>query len=120
MSQVYGGGYNGAKGVDIGSDKLVMACFDQKGITIIPSDTSDKQTPTIVAFTEQERVVGLAAAHQRKRNLKNTFKYFSRFMGLTADCTEQIELEKKFIIFDVDTNKDDKSITFPMTIEGIK
>ena len=41
-------------------------------------------------------------------------------MGLTADCTEQIELEKKFIIFDVDTNKDDKSIIFPMTIEGIK
>ena len=64
--------YHGALGVELGSSKIVMACFGLKGLEIILSETSDKSTQAIVAYTASERIIGLAASHQRKRNLKNS------------------------------------------------
>ena len=83
-----GVGYQGALGVEFGSQKMVMACFDTSGVDVILSETSDKSTPAIVAYTKSERIIGLAASNQRKRNQKNSLQYIHRFLGLTADCLE--------------------------------
>lgn len=50
-----------AIGIDAGSYKTVLACVKQRGIEIVLSDTSEKVTPTIAAYTNDERVVGAAA-----------------------------------------------------------
>jgi len=50
-----------AIGIDAGSYKTVLACVKQRGIEIVLSQTSEKVTPTICAFTDSERVVGAAA-----------------------------------------------------------
>lgn len=50
-----------AIGIDAGSYKTVLACVKQRGIEIVLSETSAKWTPTNVAYTAQERVVGDAA-----------------------------------------------------------
>lgn len=42
----------------------------------------------IVAFTEEERLIGDAAYNQQKKNFKNTLQFFPRFMGLNADCID--------------------------------
>lgn len=61
-----------AIGIDAGSYKTVLACVKQRGIEIVLSQTSEKVTPTICAFTDSERVVGAAAQNQMKRNFKNS------------------------------------------------
>jgi molecular chaperone DnaK (HSP70) len=42
----------------------------------------------VVAFTEEERIIGDSAIGQQKKNFKNTLQFFPRFMGLNTDCTE--------------------------------
>jgi len=44
-----------ALGIDTGSYKSVLACVKSKGIEIVLSESSGKSTPTLVAFTDQER-----------------------------------------------------------------
>ena len=61
-----------AIGIDAGSYKTVLACVKQRGIEIVLSETSEKVTPTICAFTDSERVVGASAQNQMKRNFKNS------------------------------------------------
>lgn len=75
-----------ALGIDIGSYKTVLASFHHKNVEIILSDSSNKSTPSILAFTEQERLVGDAAQNQMKRNFVNTLQFFPRFLGLNTDC----------------------------------
>ncbi len=45
-------------GIDIGSLKTVLAAFRNDGIEIINSDTNKKKTPTVVAYTDEERLIG--------------------------------------------------------------
>jgi len=90
-----------AIGIDSGSYKTVLSIVKQKGIEIVLSETSSKWTPTIVAFTEQERLIGDSAVNQAKKNFKNTLQFFQRFLGLNADCKEQLAEEKKFITYKV-------------------
>jgi molecular chaperone DnaK (HSP70) len=50
-----------AIGMDVGSYKTVLACVKARGIEIVISETSAKWTPTIAAYTDQERLIGDAA-----------------------------------------------------------
>ena len=61
-----------AIGIDCGSYKTVLGCVKQRGIEIVLSETSSKSTPTIAAYTNQERLIGDAAVNQAKKNFKNT------------------------------------------------
>lgn len=106
-----------AIGIDAGSYKTVLACVKQRGIEIVLSETSAKWTPTNVAYTTQERVIGDAANNQMKKNFKNTMQFFGRFMGLNQDCVTQLEEEKKFTTYKV-VNMDNKKIGFEITIRG--
>ena len=77
-----------ALGVDVGSYKTTLACVKQRGIEIVLSQTSAKWTPTLAAYTEQERLFGEAAANQMKKNFKNSLQFFQRFLGLNQDCVD--------------------------------
>ena len=90
-----------AIGIDCGSYKTVLGCVKQRGIEIVLSDSSGKTSPTIAAFTAEERLIGDAAVNQMKRNFKNSLQFFQRFLGLNFDCKEQIDEEKKFITYPI-------------------
>ena len=79
-----------AIGIDCGTYKTVLGCVKQRGIEIVLSESSQKSTPSIAAFTPEERLIGDAAVNQMKRNFKNTPQFFSRFLGLNWDCKEQL------------------------------
>ena len=106
-----------AIGIDAGSYKTVLACVKQRGIEIVLSETSEKVTPTVCGFTDQERVIGAAAVNQQKRNFKNSIQFFSRFLGLNQDCIEQINEEKKFITYKV-VELENKKIGFEVKCRG--
>ena len=95
-----------------------MACFDTSGVDIVLSETSDKATPAIVAYTASERIIGLSASHQRKRNLQNSLQYFHRFLGLTPQCKEQIEHEKRYISYKVNIDEKENCLVIPLKIDG--
>ena len=61
-----------ALGIDIGSYKTVLASFKNGRVDTVISDSSHKSTPSIIAFTDQERLIGDSAQNQMKRNMKNT------------------------------------------------
>jgi len=65
-----------AIGIDCGSYKTVLGCVKQRGIEIVLSDSSSKTSPTIAAFTAEERLIGDAAVNQMKRNFKNSLQFF--------------------------------------------
>ncbi len=48
----------------------------------------------IVAYTDEERLIGDAAMNQQKKNFKNTLQFFTRFIGLNSDCVEQLKKEE--------------------------
>jgi len=61
-----------ALGIDPGSYKSVLACVKQNGVEIVLSESSGKSVPTLVAFTDQERMIGDLASNQIRKNFKNT------------------------------------------------
>jgi molecular chaperone DnaK (HSP70) len=52
-----------AIGIDSGSYKTVLATVKQRGIEIVLSETSNKSTPTLAAYTPEERIIGDAATN---------------------------------------------------------
>ena len=108
-----------AIGIDAGSYATVLACVKQRGIEIVISETSAKWTPTIVAYTDQERLIGDAALNQMKKNFKNSLQFFARFLGLNQDCKVQLEEEKKFITYKV-VDLENKKIGFEVVVRGEK
>ena len=72
---------------------------------------------TVLAYNDQERMIGDSAVAQQRSNFKNTIPYLNRFMALTSECKEQFEEEQKYI-----SNKTsfgpDKKVTFHVTNRG--
>jgi molecular chaperone DnaK (HSP70) len=73
-----------AIGIDIGSMESILGAVRKGTIEIINSDFSNKQTPTVVAYTDDERLIGESAINQLNKNFRNTFQFFTRFIGLNA------------------------------------
>lgn len=108
-----------AIGIDTGSYKTVLGCVKQRGIEIVLSETSSKSTPTLAAFTPEERLIGDSGNNQFKKNFKNTMQFFTRFLGLNTDCAQQIEEEKKFITYKT-AELENKKVGFEVLCRGDK
>ena len=65
----------------------------------------------VVAFTDEERLIGDAAMNQQKKNYKNTLMFFNRFLGLNADCVDQLAQEEQFTTYEV-VKLENKKIAF--------
>lgn len=61
-----------AIGIDLGSTKAVMGAVKAGGIEIVLSDTSARSVPTMVAYTNAERLGGESVRTQIRRNFKNS------------------------------------------------
>ena len=85
-----------AIGIDLGSNKSVLAATKRRGIDIVLNGESNRSTPTLVAYTTAERLIGDAVKTQVKRNFKNSILYLTRFLGLNATCKEQLAQEMLF------------------------
>ncbi|XP_050443207.1 heat shock 70 kDa protein 4 [Adelges cooleyi] len=94
-------------GIDFGSESCYVAVARAGGIETIANDYSLRATPSCVAFSPRNRIIGVAAKNQMVTNMKNTIHGFKRLLGRSID-DPFVQQEIKSLPFNVvkcDNNK---------------
>lgn len=94
-------------GIDFGNESCYVAVARAGGIETIANDYSLRATPSCVAFSPRNRIIGVAAKNQMVTNMKNTVHGFKRLLGRSID-DPQVKQELKHLPFNVvkcDNNK---------------
>jgi len=107
-----------AVGIDLGTTYSCVGVWKNEGVEIIANDQGNRTTPSYVAFTDTERLIGDSAKNQVARNPTNTIFDAKRLIGRKfADPT--IQADMKHWPFKVVAAHDDKPV-IEVIVEGEK
>lgn len=95
-------------GIDLGTTYSCVGVWKQNRVEIITNDLGNRTTPSFVAFTDTERLLGQAAKNQAISNPQNTVYDIKRIIGRKFNDNE-IQQDIKLYSFDV-INKDGNPI----------
>ena len=70
-----------AIGIDLGTTYSCVGVFRHNRVDILANDMGNRTTPSYVAFTDEERLVGDAAKNQCAMNPQNTVFDAKRMIG---------------------------------------
>ena len=68
-------------GIDLGTTNSCVAVMEGSEPVVIANSEGDRTTPSVVGFTETDRLVGKPAKNQMVTNPENTVYSIKRFMG---------------------------------------
>ena len=95
-----------ALGIDLGTSNTCVAVYRNGKTEIIPSETGKYTTPSYVAFTDTERIIGEGARVQSPYNASNSVFDVKRLIGRYFD-DEDVQSESKLWPFKV-VNQEDR------------
>ncbi|SFO94255.1 molecular chaperone DnaK [Tranquillimonas alkanivorans] len=87
-------------GIDLGTTNSCVAIMDGSQPRVIENAEGARTTPSIVAFTEDERLVGQSAKRQAVTNPSNTVFAVKRLVGRRTTDAE-VEKDKKLVPYNI-------------------
>lgn len=89
-------------GIDLGTTNSCVAVMEGGTAKVIPNAEGANTTPSIVSFSEKERLVGIAAKRQAVTNPSNTIYSAKRFIGRNFS---EIKEERNSVPYEVKEGK---------------
>tara|TARA_B100000780_G_scaffold250841_2_gene197164 strand:- start:7634 stop:9640 length:2007 start_codon:yes stop_codon:yes gene_type:complete len=100
---------NYAIGIDLGTTYSVVSVYKNGQVEIIPNESGNRTTPSFVAFTDKEILIGDSAKNQSSRNPLNTVYDSKRLIG-RAFSDDQVKLDIKNLSYKVTQGECDKPL----------
>lgn len=91
-------------GIDLGTTNSVISIMEPEGVKVINNSNGANTTPSVVAFTDKEVLVGARAKNQAVTNPTRTINSIKRFIGLR---TKEIVEAAKLVSYQMSGSSDD-------------
>mmetsp|Transcript_136984 Transcript_136984/g.241529 ORF Transcript_136984/g.241529 Transcript_136984/m.241529 type:complete len:848 (-) Transcript_136984:98-2641(-) len=75
-------------GIDIGSAESFVAYVGKGIVDIVQNEVSKRATPSLVGFTDRERLLGDTALSMIRSNAKNSCRNFKHLLGRQVDASD--------------------------------
>lgn len=95
---------NAIIGIDLGTTNSAVAIMEAGNPKIIVNDSGGRTMPSVVGFTDKDRLVGSRAKNQQVTNPTNTIYSIKRFMGRKHS---EVASEEKLVPYKVVGNTDE-------------
>jgi molecular chaperone DnaK len=94
-------------GIDLGTTNSCVAVIEGGEPAVIPNSEGMRTTPSVVAFKDNEVLVGVSAKRQAVTNPKNTIFSAKRFIGHRYD---EVKKEASNMPFEVKSGKEGRAV----------
>ena len=91
-------------GIDLGTTYSCVGIFKNGRVEIIPNELGNRITPSYVAFTDDEKLVGEAAKNQASNNPLRTVYVVKRLVGRQFDDKE-VQRDMKYVPYKIVSKK---------------
>ncbi len=103
-------------GIDLGTTYSCVGIFKNGQVEVIPNELGNRITPSVVSFTDEERLIGEAAKNQATVNPTRTLYDVKRLIGRRyADKT--VQYDKKYLPYEI-VDKDSRPYIEVPNVQG--